>query len=94
MKLWNDDDTVVVTEAGELLRKASEAIKRVRELHKPIEITELYPHKTRYLSCSECEPKPDSGLAFVRYPCETLKALDPDYDDMTPDFTEDLDGVI
>jgi hypothetical protein len=21
-------------------------------------------------------------------------ALDPDYDDMTPDFTEDLDGVI
>jgi hypothetical protein len=75
-KLWNDEDTFVVTEAGNLLRKASDAIKRVRELHAPIEATELYPHKTKYLSCSECVPKAGSGLAFVRYPCQTIQALE------------------
>ena len=67
MKLWNDEDTVVVTEAGVLLRKASEAIKRVRELHKPSQVG--YETKTVCLACEvQCEP--------VDYPCPTIKALD------------------
>jgi P2-related tail formation protein len=30
MKLWNDEDTVVVTEAGKLLHEANETLTRVR----------------------------------------------------------------
>jgi hypothetical protein len=69
MKLWNDEDTVVVTEAGELLRKASEAISRVRELHKPFSgniVGELE-------ICDVCY---DSNGNPVNYPCRTIQALD------------------
>jgi len=75
MKLWNDDDTVVVTEAGELLRKASEAIKRVRELHKPVPRNEFINDGD--IVCQSCVTWDNSGCSmFVFYPCETIKALD------------------
>lgn len=74
-KLWNDEDTFVITEAGELLHKASEAIKRVRELHQP---DKDYPEQ-----CTACCVPEDTGefgacgIAIPSpYPCATIQALD------------------
>jgi len=73
-KLWNDEDTFVVTEAGNLLRNASEAIKRVRELHQP---DTDYPDE-----CKHCTTlRGVIGLTnWVQYPCPTIEALDGEID--------------
>jgi hypothetical protein len=51
-KLWNDEDTFVVTEAGQLLRKANEALARVRELHYE------YPDTGDCAECNHIYPCP------------------------------------
>ena len=72
MKLWTDEDTVTITEAGKLLHEANETLTRVKAVLADLKRDTL---------CQDWY--------------EALRdALDPDYDDMTPDFTEDLDGVI
>lgn len=58
----------------ELNKQKTEAIKRVRELHKPIELLTDYGKKQ---VCQEChEVAGDRNRAF--YPCYTIKALDGD----------------
>jgi hypothetical protein len=50
--------------------------------------------------CDSCDQYTNQELTGTPYELingeriYTELALDPDYDDMTPDFTEDLDGVI
>lgn len=56
-----------------------EAIERVRELHKSYQPDLLSPN---HLMCEECSGINNGGFPalFVKYPCETIKALDGEQD--------------
>jgi len=88
-KLWNDEDTFVVTEAGQLLRKANEALARVRELHTPIE-TYFRP------ACKECSRIASGATGCETFVvvelCKTINALDFDLDYVEVDG--ETDGAV
>lgn len=59
-----------------------QAIKRVRELHKPIKNNEVLAwwydkYKPEDLFCVECMQNSDTEYP-TNYPCKTIKALDGD----------------
>ena len=52
---------------------AYEAIQRVRELHKPVDIDDL----GSWIVCEGCSNQfIDDEAPYVNYPCATIKALD------------------
>lgn len=51
------------------------AIKRVRELHKPVKSYKGKDH-TEIVGCYECEETGSGREYWVEYPCPTIKALD------------------
>ena len=60
--------------ANAQLKKLTEAIKRVRELHKPVDTSKIWGMPDYGICCVACEV---NGMA-VEYPCPTIKALDGD----------------
>jgi hypothetical protein len=75
------DDWITETYVNDLRHAANKhylAIKRVRELHKPIE--EINVNGFVNIVCNGCfDEEPSTGEQFHHdYPCPTIKALDGD----------------
>jgi hypothetical protein len=51
------------------------AIKRIRELHKPVKSYKGRDH-TEIVGCHECEETGSGREYYVEYPCPTIQALD------------------
>ena len=56
------------------VKELADKIKRVRALHKPVNIgSDGFPE---WLICEGCSHKDLDGDQLVNYPCDTIKALD------------------